>query len=137
MTSLNQALRFHGHLGPWLVLGLFMGEYGLKKINAKKFFGLEIKAKIPNRKPISCLVDGLQLSSGCTLGKGNIRTISNKEINVEFINKKNKKSITLGINNSILKKLNELKTHRDSIRFAKQIFRMRPDAVIKILRGVS
>ena len=73
MISLRQAIKFHGHLGPWLVVGLFMGSYGLKKIKAKKFFGLKIIAKMPNKRPMSCLIDGLQLSSGCTLGKVNIK----------------------------------------------------------------
>ena len=41
--SLKQAIDFHGHLGPYLVLGLLMGEYGLKKIKAKPHFGVKVK----------------------------------------------------------------------------------------------
>jgi len=133
--NLNSAIKFHGHLGPWLVIGLFMGSYGLKKVRAKKYFGLKIDAKIPRRKPISCLIDGLQVSSGCTLGKGNIRVIPNRNINISFTNSENNRRIILGINTSILNKLKQLKTHRDSEEFARRISHMKPRSVIKILGG--
>src|SRR3989338_8889449 len=113
MISLNYATKFHGHLGPWLVIGLIMGEFGLKKVKANKYFGLKVNADIPNRKPISCLIDGLQLSSGCTLGKGNIKIVPSKRIKVKFSNKKNKKTISLGIKDNIIARLGKVKTHED------------------------
>ena len=33
--SLKQAVDFHGHLGPYLVLGLLMGKYALKKLKSQ------------------------------------------------------------------------------------------------------
>ncbi|MBM3251284.1 MAG: hypothetical protein FJZ11_00680 [Candidatus Omnitrophica bacterium] len=135
MISLNSAIKFHGHLGPWLVIGLFMGDYGLRKIKAKRYFGAQIAVSIPNKKPFSCLIDGLQLSSGCTLGKGNIRVISAKQVKLRFTNKRTKKKIVLGIKNNILNKLLKLKTHNDSVKFAKQIYKMKPNSVVKILEG--
>jgi formylmethanofuran dehydrogenase subunit E len=135
MTSINTAVRFHGHLGPWLIIGLIMGRFGLKKIKAKKYFGLEIYVSIPNRKPISCLIDGLQLSSGCTLGKGNIKVIPSNKIKVKFRNLKNNKMVLLGLSNNIIDSLNVLKTHRDCENFARQIYSMRPNQVVEILGG--
>ena len=41
MISLKEAEKFHGHLGPWLVLGLLIGDAALKKLKAEKYFGLE------------------------------------------------------------------------------------------------
>jgi formylmethanofuran dehydrogenase subunit E len=64
--TLKEAIRFHGHLGPYLVLGVLAGEAALKKLKAKKYFGIEMKVWGANKKPKSCLVDGLQLSTGAT-----------------------------------------------------------------------
>lgn len=133
MTSLKSAIKFHGHLGPWLVIGLCMGSFALKKIKAKRYFGLSVIVRIPNRKPISCLIDGLQLSTGCTLGKGNIRVIQDRKIKVTFINKKNEKMIALGLNHGILERLNELKTHIDCHDFAKHIYRTKAERIIRII----
>ena len=52
-----------------------MGEYALEKIKARPHFGLEVKVWGAKNKPKSCLIDGLQLSTGCTYGKGNITKI--------------------------------------------------------------
>ena len=133
MISLKSAIKFHGHLGPWLVIGLCLGDYALKKIKAKRYFGLSVIARIPNHKPISCLIDGLQLSTGCTLGKDNIRIINDRKIRVNFINKKNKKNIALGINYGILERLSKLKSHDDSESLAKHLYRTDPEHIVKII----
>jgi len=69
---MHRARQFHGHLGAWLVLGLRAGEYGVKRLEAEKWFGLRVLVECQTRPPERCLVDGLQLSTGCTYGKGNI-----------------------------------------------------------------
>jgi len=90
-VTLKEAVKFHGHLGPWLVLGVLMGEYALKKIGAEKYFNLYIKASGVNEKPRSCLIDGLQLSTGATYGKGNIQKVKGNRIGVIFHSLKNNK----------------------------------------------
>ena len=106
MISLKEAMKFHGHLGPYLVLGLLAGALGLKKTGAKKYFGLEVKVYGANIKPKSCLIDGLQLSTGATYGKGNIRKYA---------------SSSLKIKSSLLKELDNLKGHNDSEKFARRL----------------
>ncbi len=123
MISLQSAKRFHGHLGPWLVLGLLMGEYGLKKIRAKKYFGLELRVSGLNKKPRSCLIDGLQLSTGCTLGKGNIKVNGAKKIKVTFINRENKNNISLGLRNGLLKKVDKRMSHKEAEAIAGLLFK--------------
>lgn len=68
---LGQAARFHGHLGPWLVLGLKAGRYARRKLGASPF---DLRARVfcPPHTPYTCFVDGIQFSSGCTMGKGNV-----------------------------------------------------------------
>jgi len=134
MTSLNSAIKFHGHLGPWLVLGLLMGKYGLKKINAKKYFGLSLSVSGLRKKPKSCLIDGLQLSTGCTLGKGNIRILKSKSVFVNFKNKRTNKKITLRLKEEILRQLEAVSGHPASERLAKKLYRKTPADIFLIKR---
>ena len=85
-VSLIQAKRFHGHLGPYLVLGILAGERAIKKLGCRRYFGLRIKVRGAARKPESCLIDGLQLSTGATYGKGNIERLDGSRIRIEFHN---------------------------------------------------
>jgi len=121
-VTLKEATKFHGHLGPYLVLGLLAGEVALKKLRCKKYFGLEIKVWGANKKPKSCLVDGLQLSTGATYGKGNIIKLNGSVIRIGFRDQKNNKKIKLRFRDSLIKELKKTKTHRDSELLAKQLY---------------
>jgi formylmethanofuran dehydrogenase subunit E len=63
---------FHGHLGPYLVLGYRMGRIALRELDSPGHFGLSAVVSSLLTPPQSCLIDGIQLGSGCTLGKRNI-----------------------------------------------------------------
>lgn len=64
---------FHGHLGPYVVAGLRLGRYALRRLQADPHFGIEAEVYCPDAPPPSCALDGIQFSSGCTLGKRNLR----------------------------------------------------------------
>lgn len=132
MISLKEAEKFHGHLGPWLVLGLLIGDAALKKLKAEKYFGLEAEVRGANRKPRSCLVDGLQISSGCTYGKGNIRKIAGDKIRVVLRNLENNKKISVSLKKDLLARLNALNGHRDSLIFARALLKADPDTLFEV-----
>ncbi|MCK9603880.1 MAG: formylmethanofuran dehydrogenase subunit E family protein [Candidatus Omnitrophica bacterium] len=129
--SLQRAVDFHGHLGPYLVLGLLMGKLAVNELGAKRHFGLKVIVKGANEKPKSCLIDGLQLSTGCTYGKGNIQKIKGNSIQALFYNLENKKKIRISLNKDLIGKLNNLKGHKDSEIFAKKIFHQEPAGLFK------
>lgn len=124
--KLKEAIKFHGHLGPWLVLGVLMGEQALKKLKAEKYFGLDVKVWGADKKPKSCLIDGLQLSTGATYGKGNIHKIKGNGIKVIIQNLENNKKIKLCLKEDIIKKIDRLKDYRDSENFAKGLYKNKP-----------
>lgn len=128
-TDLKEAIKFHGHLGPYLVLGLLAGELALKKLGAKKYFGLEVRVWGAQKKPRSCLVDGLQLSTGATYGKGNIRKYAFPRIKILIRNSENKKALTLGLSAYLLKELSGLKGHSDSERFARRLLKISTEKI--------
>ena len=121
--TLKEATKFHGHLGPYLVLGLLAGEAALKKLKCEKYFGLEVKVWGANKKPQSCLVDGLQLSTGATYGKGNIMRLGGERIKIECLNCNTRKKLIMTLKNNILAQLENARTHRDSEILAKRLFK--------------
>lgn len=70
-----RAVEFHGHLGPYLICGVKMGLLALKLLGSRGYTGLTVIAETGVTPPVSCLVDGLQVATGCTLGKGNIAVL--------------------------------------------------------------
>jgi formylmethanofuran dehydrogenase subunit E len=78
--DLERAKEFHGHLGPFLVLGLRMGEKAIDLLGANKYFGLEATVFSPIEPPERCIADGIQLSTGCTFGKGNIEIVPSRRL---------------------------------------------------------
>ncbi len=63
---------FHGHLGPYVVIGYRMGRLALEATGSEGHFGISVVVYSVLEPPRSCLIDGVQLGSGCTLGKRNI-----------------------------------------------------------------
>ncbi|MDD5155321.1 MAG: formylmethanofuran dehydrogenase subunit E family protein [Candidatus Omnitrophica bacterium] len=130
--SLNEAIKFHGHLGPWLVLGLVMGEYALKKLKANKYFGLKVKVWGANRRPKSCLIDGLQLSTGATYGKGNIRKVSSDKVMVDFSGSGDKRGIVCILNKRLETRLKNTHDHKENEKLAKKIYSLNPGTLFNI-----
>ena len=78
-----EALRaFHGHLGVYVTLGLRMGAVGRRRFGHYKGLSAAVRARL--QPPMLCLVDGVQFSSGCTMGKGNIRVEDGENPEVVF-----------------------------------------------------
>ena len=67
-SLLERATEFHGHLGPFLVIGVRMGLIGLKKFGIGSNDHLTIDVSLPLHVPFSCIIDGLQVSTNCTVG---------------------------------------------------------------------
>lgn len=87
---IERGIKLHGHAGPYLNLGIKMGLMALEMLNVKGYFDLSIEVELEYRTPISCLLDGLQISTGCTLGKGNIKFKDNHNLVQVFFKTGNK-----------------------------------------------
>jgi len=59
---LDEAVRFHGHLGPFLVLGLRMSLRAQKILGEKP---AKCEVETTNIKPFLCAVDGMKVGIGC------------------------------------------------------------------------
>jgi formylmethanofuran dehydrogenase subunit E len=71
---IEKARDLHGHICPYLVLGLRMGEIALKMIGIEKAsveesVGEDIVAIVEVN---NCMVDGIQIITGCTFGNNSL-----------------------------------------------------------------
>lgn len=103
---IERGKEFHGHLGPFLVLGIRMGLSALKHLDSTGYSGIHSEVRSGSRPPMSCLADGVQISTGCTLGKGNIVCLDMGRAETSFTC--NGKSVSFKVNNDILEQIRVL-----------------------------
>ncbi|MCL5098818.1 MAG: formylmethanofuran dehydrogenase subunit E family protein [Candidatus Omnitrophica bacterium] len=66
--------REHGHVGPWNVLGWRIGQAALREFKTR--WGrheLDIICYVPLQTPFTCLVDGVAVGAGNSLGRLDLR----------------------------------------------------------------
>ena len=96
----RKAVEFHGHGGPFMTVGLRMGLYALERLNCRGWFDLSCRAELRWRPPDSCVIDGIQSSTGCTMGKRNIEVVEGDGVSATFTSKSG--SVTLTLRNDVL-----------------------------------
>lgn len=103
MVDLKLLERFHTHVGPFVVLGCKIGEYAKKEFPVKSKIRCEIHSKtIP---PLSCMIDGIQVSTGCTLGRGLIKVIENEGPDTRMIFSSGSKQIKIKTREEVIKSI--------------------------------
>jgi len=100
---LDGAAAFHGHLGPYLVLGLRSGLVAVEVLGRDPF-GMSAIVETAPSPPRLCFIDGVQFATGCTMGKGNIKMSSGKAISATYV--KGKKALRVSVRSSVLEELN-------------------------------
>lgn len=117
---LKKLEEFHGHVGPYVLIGYKMGQIANKELG-KDPFSKNAVIYTGTLPPISCIVDGVQISSGCTLGKGNI-TIKNENFaKVEFSNKSGKK-LTIELNEEIREEIDTIVTQGNILSYSEKLY---------------
>jgi len=82
---LNRAVEFHGHLGPFVALGVRLGLVGLRETDGRgESSKLHITVTLENRIPFACAVDGIQVVTGCTIGNKRLKIRRGKSLTASF-----------------------------------------------------
>jgi formylmethanofuran dehydrogenase subunit E len=76
---------FHGHLGPFAILGYRAGRLAVRELDAPTHFGVDATVHCPPQPPPSCFADGVQYSTGCTFGKRNIELLPSDEVSLTLV----------------------------------------------------
>jgi len=82
---LSLGIRLHGHLGPFMVAGLRMGRLALRLLGHPGYHGIQAVVETGTTPPISCMIDGIQMATGCTTGKGNLVVRDGGEPRATFV----------------------------------------------------
>jgi len=69
MPPLEQAIQFHGHICPGILMGVRAAEFALKHLEVDPDIDEQLIAVVETD---SCGVDAIQVILGCTFGKGNL-----------------------------------------------------------------
>ncbi|MEF8879221.1 MAG: formylmethanofuran dehydrogenase subunit E family protein [Candidatus Thermoplasmatota archaeon] len=129
--TLQRIEKFHGHLGPYVVIGYRMGEIACQKTNSDPF-KKEVEIFTGIQPPISCIIDGIQLSSGCTLGKGNIKVKNENKPSATFKDKNTDKQINIILKKNIQQKIDTQVTEENIVDFSKKIFNQPVESLFEI-----
>ena len=95
---------FHGHLGVFSIVGAKMG------IRAREIFGvgpdmLDVTTFAGTKPPYSCLNDGIQVSTGATLGMGTIHLAADTAFRPEALFKYKDRTIRISLKKEYLLKV--------------------------------
>lgn len=106
---LRKAEEFHGHLGPFLTLGVRIGLIGIGELKVKRNDEkLRVTAMLKYSVPFSCVVDGIQVATKCTIGNKKLRLRSSSGIAARFELQRGEQ-ITVSVNPTAFERLkNEL-----------------------------
>ncbi|HDM91987.1 MAG TPA: hypothetical protein ENG69_01170 [Candidatus Korarchaeota archaeon] len=115
--SLEEAGRFHGHLGPYLTLGYLAGDFAVNFLKPETELDLRATVRVPLRRPYTCFVDGVQCSSRCTMGKLNIEVLEGDGIEVEFRNTKTGKAARLRVRDAVLSAIQRTPDMRSAVEW--------------------
>lgn len=126
--AIRSAEKLHGHLGPFLVIGVRIGKTAKQMLSIKGNGKLQAEAKIPLLTPFSCVLDGIQATTSCTIGNQKLRIKnSKKEIAVSFT-VDSAKAIKISVKPEIVKKLmNKISEGASNEELAREIARMPED----------
>jgi len=108
---LEEGVKFHGHLGPFLILGLKAGLFANNTLG-KDCFKTYVTVETDPFPPFSCVADGIQVATGCTMGKRNIELKEGEGLSVTFT--KEKERLEMHLKEEVLKDLMNLNTKEES-----------------------
>jgi len=95
---IREAVDFHGHLGPFLVIGVRMGLIGLRELKTTRGNPkLQAITSLKRSVPFSCTIDGIQVTTQCTVGNGKLKLKNTQEtVSIQFkLNRERQVTVTL------------------------------------------
>ncbi len=132
--TLREIKRFHGHIGPYAIIGYKMGELANKTLGPDPF-SKRVVVWTGTTPPLSCIIDGLQMSSGCTLGKGNILVHQKGSPKAQFTSDDGKK-IEITLKPSIKDEIDTTVTEENIVSFSEKFYHRTDQELFDILQSV-
>jgi formylmethanofuran dehydrogenase subunit E len=109
-NMMKKAADFHGHICPGLAIGVIASKIALD--SAKRSEDEELVAIVEND---ACGVDGIQVLTGCTYGKGNLIHNDYGKSVYTFYNRNTGKAIRLSLKPELFSSEDENSKHRKEL----------------------
>ena len=105
-SLLEQAIAFHGHKCPALPLGLRAGLAAMKALGVERASNKELHCICETgfAHATMCFVDGVQVATGCTFGKGNIEKLGYDKNAITLIDVGRRRAVRVSLNPEFQKK---------------------------------
>jgi len=127
----ERAVLLHGHSGPYLALGVAIGLAGLRRLDSTGYSGLEVECYCGFKPPVSCFLDGVQVATGCTIGKGNL--IIKDGDRLETLFRTDSRQIRLRINERYETLARECDDFEKGVKLADKILLAPIDEIVDVL----
>ncbi|MGC8998518.1 MAG: FmdE family protein [Candidatus Bathyarchaeia archaeon] len=108
--EIKNAENLHGHLGPFLVIGVKMARLAKKTLNVDndKLWNMHVIAELPLITPFSCVLDGIQAATKCTIGNRKLEVRNSSEaISAIFRLKSQDKALKIYVKKHVVEMLKE------------------------------
>jgi len=106
--QIRKASEMHGHLGAFLVIGVRIGETAkqILKVENQQSRELRVSVKVPLQIPFSCILDGIQSTTHCTIGNQRLNAKQSRQtITAQFKTTNSDNTLTITVNPKIVKEL--------------------------------
>ena len=92
---LEYGQKFHGHKCPAMPMGLRAGAAAMNKLGVERAKDGQLVALVDLGEDhcATCFADGVQVITGCTFGKGNIKKTHKGKWTLTLIDKKNQRAV--------------------------------------------
>jgi len=107
-SAIRKAVELHGHLGPFVVIGVRMGNLAknILEPDAKDMSGFLVTLTTPLAIPFSCAIDGIQATTRCTIGNQKLRVQdSNERMFASFKCENRNQTLSVTVNPDLVKQL--------------------------------
>lgn len=91
----SAGLALHGHKCPAMPMGLRAGAIAMNQLKVERATDGQLLAlvEIGERHCATCFADGVQVITGCTFGKGNIRKLDCGKWGLTLVDKRSQKAV--------------------------------------------
>jgi len=127
--ELARASAFHTHLGPFLVVGLRMGRAVTREFGAAPFT-IKIRAHTGLVPPYSCVVDGIQCSTPCTVGNGGLEVAEPRRM--EIVAESGGATLRVKLRETLFESIERDCTEENQETFACRIWEMPEEDVLEV-----
>jgi formylmethanofuran dehydrogenase subunit E len=127
---LEKAIDIHGHIGPFLILGMIMGNEAIKRLGAEGYHDLSVEIYCGFKTPLTAIADGVEATTGLTIGKMNLKMQEGDSGKAIFTTKSGKK-LTLVPKREILILSGKIKKEQEKEISENFWYNTEPDDLIK------